>query len=119
MSVLENEMNDPGVAPLINHSRNNQSYEIHILFDQPTHAPKWKCCCHLRTYLSPLSGGGVGDLLCLVSLLIKNVGVIFSFDKNKTELDRWLLVWYNKQQPLFWLLYGCVCKCHICFQDSV
>lgn len=31
--------------------------------------------------------GNVGDLLCLVSLLIKNVGVILSFDKNKTELD--------------------------------
>lgn len=31
--------------------------------------------------------GDVGDLLCLVSLLIKNVGVILSFDKNKTALD--------------------------------
>lgn len=56
----------------------------------------------------PAVSGDVGDLLCLVSLLIRNVGVILSFDKNKTELDRWLLAWYNKQQPLFWLLYGFV-----------
>lgn len=39
-------------------------------------------CVHISAV-----SGNVGALQCLVSLLIKNVGVILSFDKNKIELD--------------------------------
>lgn len=40
----------------------------------------------IRAHNSALSGN-VGDSQCLESLLIKEVGGILSFNKNKTELD--------------------------------
>ncbi len=123
-------MNDPGVAPLINHSKIIRVMKF-IFYLISQHMYQSESASVICVRISTVSGN-VGDLLCLVSLLIKNVGVILSFDKNKTELDRWLLVWYNKQQPLFWLLWfrvsatsvfeflfkilyiWCVCVC-VCF----
>lgn len=82
MCVLEKEMDDPGVALLINHSK-IVSYEIHLLFIFNT-------CTEVKTLLSFVQRFQpylAMWLMCLVSLLIKNVGVILSFDKNKTDLD--------------------------------
>lgn len=91
MSVLENETADPRTAPLIKPNKIITAPKFLLLFDQPTRAPKQKekkqeektvICAQISA-----AAHDVGDLLCLVSLLIKNVGVILSFDGNTISSD--------------------------------
>lgn len=98
VSVLESEMDDPTVAPLIKPNRSNQSF--HLLFDQPTHTKNRKI--KFQVYLT------MWVICCSVSLLIKNVGVILFVWQN-INLDCWLLVSYNKQQLLLCFLH-CIAK---------
>lgn len=78
-------MNHPREVPLINHSKIIRFMKfIFYLISQHMYQSESASviCVHVSAVF-----GSVGDLWCLVSLLIKNVGVILSFDKNKTELD--------------------------------
>lgn len=93
MSVLENETADPRTAPLIKPNKIITAPKFILLFDQPTRAPKQKEKKKNKkektVICAPISAAAhdVGDLLCWVSSLIKNVGVILSFEENTISSD--------------------------------
>lgn len=89
MSVLENETADPRTASLIKPNKIITALKFILLFDQPTHAPKQKEKKKQTVICAQISAAAhnVGELLCLVSLLIKNAEVILLFDKNKIDSD--------------------------------
>lgn len=86
VSVLENQTADPRTASLIKPNKIITALKFILLFDQPTHAPKQKEKTVICAQISA-AAHNVGDLLSLVSSVIKNVGVILSFDKNKISSD--------------------------------